>query len=90
VVVVLVAIVVVVVVAAAADLQAFDDASPSPYPPSLLIPPNRYREWNMRTPTVTKRTLQVLIFIYLLTWIIDFSMAIVNIPLFTIYHLQGQ
>ena len=47
-----------------------------------------YRDWEGRTPCLTRHTLVALFVCYGLSFFIDASMAVSNIPFFTVQHLE--
>lgn len=48
----------------------------------------RYREWRLATPFITRATLQLLVALWALSWVVDSGPWVVNVPALTILRLQ--
>jgi hypothetical protein len=51
-------------------------------------PKKRYREWRLATPFITRATLQLLVALWALSWVVDLAPWVVNVPALTILRLQ--
>ena len=47
-----------------------------------------YKEWVLKTPFITRTSLLVIVTVYLLSWIIDLSHYLSNIPYYVIFYFQ--